>query len=194
MFFSEQIDTPTDPAFAELLRLASNAEAANNATTSDSAPSLGDAIDRWHDLFNYDHDTAARLIIAQRQNIMAEQRISNEHWDLIRHRWEPLGYDKEAYEHAQRLEEVLEASAASVSGSGAEMGGSRTEDGGEIFVFRLGGLLDSVERVREITGMADRPVTMMTESGGGGMVELCVVGMEDKAKIHDFLRSKRVGR
>lgn len=185
MFFSEQVDTPTDLAFTELLRLASNAEAANNAS---STPTMSDAIDRWCDLFNYDADTAARLLVAQRQNIMAEQRISDDHWDLIRHRWEPLGYDKEAYEHAQRLEEVLEASAASVSGLG------RGEEGEEeVFVFRLGGLLDSVERVKEITGVSERPVTIVTESDGG-MVELCVLGMEDKAKIQEFLRSKRVGR
>lgn len=173
-------------AWAELQRLAANAEAANELEASEVT---AEDITRWCTLFNYTRLEAQRLIETQRADI-SKERVSDSHWDLIRHRFEPAGYDKEAYEHAQSLEDVLQTQSTTISGLDLNLG---EQAGQELFVFRLGGLLDTLDKVKEIAGMDSSPRTVQTR-GEMGWVTLCVVGQDERKKIQDWLRSKRLGQ
>jgi len=173
-----------DP-WTELQRLAANAEAANEL---DNNAVLGKDIERWCTLFNYNRDEARTLIEAHRADVSREH-VSDAHWDLIRHRFEPVGYDKEAYEHAQTLEDVLETQSTTIQGLDVNL--SRQE-GQDLFVFKLGGMLDTAQKVQEVAGMDSLPRIVQT-FGETGPVKLCVVGQDERLKIQAWLRAKRIG-
>lgn len=60
-----------------------------------------------------------------------------------------------------------------------------------MLLFRLGGLLDSPEKVKEIAGLSELPVVRegMSEMG---IVEFCVVDLEVQKKLEEWLAQKAV--
>jgi hypothetical protein len=73
------------------------------------------------------------------------ERISDDHWELVRTEKEALGYDREAYEHNLQLLKVFKDHTVFIPASGM--------DGEMMLLFRLGGLLDSAEKVKEIASL-----------------------------------------
>jgi hypothetical protein len=64
-------------------------------------------------------------------------------------------------------------------------------DGGMMLLFRLGGVLDSAEKVREIAGLKELPV--VTEgSSEMGIIRFCVVNKEAQKKLEQWLVQKAV--
>jgi hypothetical protein len=60
------------------------------------------------------------------------------------------------------------------------------EDGSQeqAFLFRLGGLLESAEKVKQVTELAELPRVVNGESEMG-MAKFCVVDLKAKGKIED---------
>ncbi|PVH77504.1 hypothetical protein DL98DRAFT_637637 [Cadophora sp. DSE1049] len=171
-------DPDPDP-FTELERLASNATTLN--------PSLPTAyeISRWATLFNYTPSEANALLIAHRSDI-TRTPISDAHWSLVRADREKVGYDREAYEHALALVDVLRSqSSVVVDGEGKRW-----------TLFRLGGVLGGEEKVRGICGgEKELKVTKGVGVGlgmgfgeGGQEVEFVWVDEDGKRKVEEWLR------
>jgi hypothetical protein len=102
---------------------------------------------------------------------------------LIKDEKEALGYDREAYEHSLQLPKVFQGQSATIP---------TTEGDGELMLlFRMGGLLDSAEKVKEIAGLDELPVVRegMSERG---TVKFCVVDMETQKKLEEWLAQKAV--
>jgi len=60
------------------------------------------AITRWQRLFCYTYAEAISRIEQHRSNFSRE-RMSDEHWEIVRCAKEADGYDREAYEHEIEL-------------------------------------------------------------------------------------------
>src|SRR5271154_5944937 len=58
---------------------------------------------RWQQLFCYTRAEAISRIEQHRSNLSRE-RVSDEHWEMVRCAKEADGYDREAYEHEIELE------------------------------------------------------------------------------------------
>ena len=117
------------------------------------------------------------------QYVATRERISNDHWALIKDEKEALGYDREAYEHSLELPKVFKGQSATIPTAGA--------DGELMLLFRLGGLLDTPEKVKEIAGLDETPMVRdgMSEMG---IVQFCVVDKEAQKKLEEWLAQRAV--
>lgn len=114
---------------------------------------------------------------------MTRERITDAHWSLIAPEKEALGYDREAYEHSLQLHKVFKGQSAAIPITGG--------NGEMMCLFRLGGLLDSPEKVKEIAGLEEVPVV---REGVNEMelVKFCVVGKEVQGRLEEWLRQRAV--
>ena len=114
---------------------------------------------------------------------VTRQRLTDDHWALIKDEKEALGYDREAYEHSLQLPSVFKGQSASIATAG--------EDGEMMLLFRLGGLLGSPEKVQEVAGLEEPPAVMdgMSEMG---VVKFCAVDKEAQKKLEDWLTQQAV--
>ncbi|KAF2129779.1 hypothetical protein P153DRAFT_356466 [Dothidotthia symphoricarpi CBS 119687] len=169
-----------DAGWEELERMAQAADAAD-AHLASHHPTK-DTIERWKDLFGYSHMEAVQLIGNQRGDVTRE-RITDEHWELIKDDKQAIGYDREAYEHSLQLTKVFKSQSASIPTTGA--------DGELMLLFRLGGLLDTPEKVKDITGLDELP---MVKEGTSemGVVKFCAVDKEAQKKLEDWLTQHAV--
>ncbi|KAF1843986.1 uncharacterized protein K460DRAFT_408302 [Cucurbitaria berberidis CBS 394.84] len=137
---------------------------------------------RWRRLFGYSQMEAVKLIGDQRGDVTRE-RITDEHWTLIREEKEILGYDREAYEHSLQLSHVFKRQSALIPTTGS--------DGAMMLLFRLGGLLSTPEKVKEVAGLEELPVVRegMSEME---MVKFCAVDKEAQKKLEDWLTQQSV--
>lgn len=162
-----------DP-LAELERMAANA----TATSPD--PPTEASISRWRQLFQYTRAEATALITAHRADVTRAQ-IPDSHWALVREEREAAGYDREAYEHALQLKDVLDAQSTVVHDA----------EGKAWSLVRLGGLLGSAEKVRDVAGLGEVPVV---EEGWNemGVVRFVMVDEEAKRKIDSWVEMQQV--
>ncbi|KAH7095088.1 hypothetical protein FB567DRAFT_511735 [Paraphoma chrysanthemicola] len=168
-----------DESWLELERMA----AAATASASDDLAPLQDNIERWQRLFGYSKVEAWQLISEQRQNVTRD-RISDDHWALIKEEKEALGYDREAYEHSLQLPEVFKSQSATIP--------TTESDGGEsMLLFRLGGLLDSPEKVTKIAALQRLPI-VREGTNERGAVKFCVVDKEAQHKLEEWLAQRAV--
>jgi hypothetical protein len=114
---------------------------------------------------------------------VTRERITADHWTLIKDEKEALGYDREAYEHSLQLPKVFKGQSATIPTNGA--------DGELMLLFRLGGLLDSPEKVKEIAGLDELPVVKEGRNEMGS-VKFCVVDKEVQQKLEEWLAQKAV--
>ncbi|KAI9743512.1 MAG: hypothetical protein M1818_002825 [Claussenomyces sp. TS43310] len=126
----------------ELERMAANASTAESLAFEDEVSPAQMA--RWQRLFNYSAYEAAQVIQAQRSDVTRD-RISDEHWSLVSQQVEREGHDREAYGHRHQLRRMLQAESYQMD---------------DMFVFRLGGLLDSAEKVMKVAGLDKKPVVV----------------------------------
>jgi hypothetical protein len=114
---------------------------------------------------------------------VTRERITDDHWTLIKDEKEALGYDREAYEHSLQLPKVFKGQSATIPTNGA--------DGELMLLFRLGGLLDTPQKVKDIAGLDELPVVKegMNELGP---VRFCVVDKEVQKKLEEWLAQKAV--
>jgi hypothetical protein len=166
-----------EESWAEVERMA-QAATASDAVESESFPT-DDQLERWQRLFKYTRREAFNLIKAQRSDI-TRTRITDEHWSLVRDEKEAQGHDRETYEHSLQLGNVLKSQSATIPGA----------DGKNIFLFRLGGILGDVERVRGIVG---GEVSVVEGQSEMGVANFCLVDEEGKEKIEEFLAQAQLG-
>ena len=161
----------------ELERMVLNArtkrDAGDEPTTEDVA--------RWQRLFGYSHTEAINLVKEHRANF-SRQRVTEEHWNLVRPAAKKDGYDREAYEYS-----------LSVHGRSAHEE-SQADDGDDtaIFVFKLGGPLVKAECIREIGKLSQVP-RILDGSGEEGDAQFCRVDGKTKREIEGWLRSQYQG-
>ena len=114
---------------------------------------------------------------------VTRERITDDHWALIKDEKEALGYDRAAYEHSLQLPKVFKGQSASIPMTGS--------DGEMMFLFRLGGLLETPEKVREVAGLKKLPVVREGMSGKG-LVTICLVDMDTQKKLEEWLTHQSV--
>jgi len=161
-----------DP-FEELERMAQNAAASKPTEPTE------DEISRWCDRFNYSRPEAIGLINAHRADVTRLQ-ISDEHWNLIKEGRKAGGWDRETYEHSLRLKDVLNSLSTVVHDA----------EGKAWCLIRLGGLLDSAEKVKEVAGLEETP--QVTEGQNEmGIAKFCMVDEEAKKKIESWVEQRQ---
>ncbi|KAF2869131.1 hypothetical protein BDV95DRAFT_596792 [Massariosphaeria phaeospora] len=165
----------------EVLRMVDAASAAD-AQIADEYPQA-EVIERWMRLFGYSRMEAAQLISQQRGDVTRD-RIPSAHWTLIRASKEALGFDREAYEHSLQLPKVFKEASATISTTG--------EDGATMLLFRLGGLLSSAEKVREVAGLEELPRTVKGVDGGGREAAFCCVDRGAQGRLEAWLTLQAV--
>ena len=168
-----------DPGWEEVERMAQ--AALSNTKTTDKYPEP-ETIARWKRLFGYSHVEAVNLISCQRGDV-ARERIPDDHWGLIKDEKEAAGYDREAYEHSLQLKDVFKDQSATIPTTG--------ERGEHVWLFRLGGLLDTPEKVKEIARLDDVPKTVSGLSEMG-LARFCYVDMEAQKKLEQWLTQQSV--
>ncbi|KAF2470312.1 uncharacterized protein BDR25DRAFT_225704 [Lindgomyces ingoldianus] len=171
-----------DAGWDEVERMA-QAMSAEDAQEADKYPS-SKTISRWMNLFNYSHFEAVQLISQQRGDLTRD-RISDEHWDLIKEEREAIGYDREAYEHSLHLGEVLKSQSATIHTAG--------ENGETMTMFRLGGLLDTAKKVQEVAGLETTPSVVQGISHRGP-AEFCCVDKDAFKNIEAYLAQQLITR
>lgn len=112
---------------------------------------------------------------------VTRERISDDHWELIRAKKEATGHDRESYEHSLQLKSVFASQSASVP----------HPDGGLMLLFRLGGLLNSPEKVQEIAGLEEPPVIQDGWSERGP-VKFVMVDEKAKKKLEAWFTQESV--
>lgn len=119
----------------ELNRLADNAE-----SLASSASQLTTAeIERWKTLFSY-FEAEASLIIKMQQADVTQERISDEHWELIREKVEEAGHSRLSWEHLLQMKDTMKANSTTLI----------DRDGNTWILLRMVGFLRDVESVKEI--------------------------------------------
>lgn len=172
--------SPIDDGWAEVERMA-QATLAADAQIANEYPKP-DTIARWKRLFGYTHMEAVHLISKQRDDL-ARERITGEHWDLIKGEKEAAGYDREAYEHSLQIPNIYKDQSAIIQ--------TTAEDGGMVWLFRLGGLLNTPEKVQEIAGMDEVP-RVVTGIGETSLAKFCYVDKEAQKKLENWLTQQSV--
>jgi len=162
-----------DPSWEEVERMAKAASSVDALSASEFPTE--EQIARWQKLFNYSRREALNLIAAQRSDV-TRTRISDEHCELVRAEREAQGHDRETYEHGQQLGNVMKSQSAVIP----------AKDGTVMVLIRLGGLLGSKEKVREIAGLDEDPKVVDGKSEMG-KASFCVVDEEAKRKIDEWL-------
>jgi len=65
------------------------------------------------------------------------------------------------------------------------------ENGETVLLFRLGGFLDSAEKVKEVAGLESLPKVVEGESARG-IVNFCLVGKTTQRKLEEWLVQQAV--
>lgn len=88
-----------------------------------------------------------------------------------------MGHDRETYEHSLQLGNVLKSQSATIPGPDGK---------GNMFLFRLSGLLGNAETVREIAGLDEVPKVVEGQSEMG-VANFCMVDEAAKGEIERYL-------
>jgi len=164
-----------DDGWAEVERMA-QATSAADARIANENPQL-ETIARWKRLFGYNHMEAVHLISEQRGDL-ARERITDELWDLIKDEKEAAGYDREAYEHNLQIPSIYKEQSAVIQ--------TTEPNGGMVWLFRLGGLLNTPKKVQEITRI-DKVPGVVTRIGETSLAKFCYVDKEAQKKLEEWL-------
>lgn len=113
--------------------------------------------------------------------LVTRERLTDSHWDLIKAEKEAAGHDRESYEHSLQIKDVFESQSASVP----------HPDGGLMLLFRLGGLLGTPEKVKEVVGLEEPPAVQEGWSERGP-VRFVVVDEDAKKKLEEWLTQQAV--
>ncbi|KAJ4365856.1 hypothetical protein N0V83_008478 [Neocucurbitaria cava] len=171
-----------DATWEEVERMAT-AASADDAQLASQYPTP-ETVERWTHLFGYSYMEAVKLISDQRGDVTRE-RITDDHWALIKDEKEALGYDREAYEHSLQLSQVFKGQSASIPAGGG------SDDDDMMFLFRLGGLLKTPEKVKEVAGLEELPV-VREGTNEMGVVKFCVVDKDTQKKLEEWLTQHSV--
>jgi hypothetical protein len=102
------------------------------------------------------------------------------------HQRRPLGPHqgrKGKYEHSLQLPKVFKGQSATIPTAGA--------DREMMLLFRLGGLLNTPEKVKEIAGLEELPIVREGESEMG-IMKFCVVSKEVQGTLEEWLKQRAV--
>ncbi|KAF2675896.1 hypothetical protein K458DRAFT_447777 [Lentithecium fluviatile CBS 122367] len=163
-----------DHGWVEVERMAQAASAQDEQLADEHSPG---AMARWQRLFGYTPVEAMHLIKQQHEDVTRD-RITDEHWVLVKEEQETAGYDREAYEHSLRLPDVFKDNSATIP--------TTSKDGQTMLLLRLGGLLDSAEKVKEVAGLERLPKVVEGQSEVG-IKKFCVVGKETQKRLEEWL-------
>lgn len=135
-------------------------------------------IARWQKLFSYSYEQAAGLI-HEHNHDFTRHRLTDDHWDMIRTKFEPQGYDKSAYEHklaigGTRPPPIFTTKTLSDKQARAQ------------YVLKLEGVLSNAEKVRIAAGLSKPPECVQGE-GDDGDATFCHVDGTSKQAILEWL-------
>jgi hypothetical protein len=139
-----------------------------------------DMITRRKQLFCYTHAEAIDRIKQNRDNFSRE-RVSDEHWEMVRCGKEANGYDREAYEHEIELGRSKISRASGGIRAGASVGQASSKS---TYILKLEGPLDTAVKVQEA---ADLDAVPAITTGTGDLGEASFVTVDSTAKDAIFV-------
>lgn len=167
-----------DP-FEELEKMAFNA-ADEQGSDSTQEPSAAQ-ISRWQRLFSCPYSDAADRIKHLRSDL-SRIRVSDEHWEMVRHQREAEGYDREAYEHEIQLGGKMLCKSSYIQGQVLKASAPRAS----AFLVILEGPLDTPVKVQEAAEMSTIP-HLIKGTGGTGETTFCRIDGNAKEAILGWL-------
>lgn len=105
-------------------------------------------VKKWQRLFGYSADEAVKYIKEQKGDL-CRHRVSDDHWDLVRSTQEAEGFDRDTYEYRLKITVGPEFNRNTDSNLV-----SRPDD---IYIIKLGGVLCTPDKVKEIAQLPDTP-------------------------------------
>lgn len=162
--------------------------ATNVVDGSDAEPELesSDVLTRWQQLFCYTHTEAIHCIKQHRSNFSRE-RVSDEHWEMVRCDKEAEGYDREAYEHALELGRRKKSRVSAEKLAGTSVG----QVSKSTYILKLEGPLDTAAKVQEAAGLETFPA-ITTGTGDLGEARFATIDSKAKGAIVVWLSRQRI--
>ena len=146
-----------------------------------------DVITRWQQLFCYTRAEAIDRINQLRSNFSRE-RVSDEHWELVRRNKEAEGYDREAYEHEIDCGRKTTSRAAGGIRAGVSVGQASTKS---TYILKLEGPLDTAAKIQEAAGLEIVPA-IITGTGDLGEASFVTIDSTAKDAIILYLSKQRI--
>ena len=134
-----------------------------------------DMITGWQQLFCCTHAEAIDRINQHRSNLSRE-RVSDEHWEMVRCGKEAEGYDRVAYEHEIDCGRKTTSRTASGIRAGPSVGQASSKS---IYILKLEGPLDTAAKIQEAAGLGSVPDIA---TGTGDLGEASFVTIDSTAK------------
>ncbi|KAF2629913.1 hypothetical protein BU25DRAFT_419576 [Macroventuria anomochaeta] len=113
--------------------------------------------------------------------VVTRERLTDDHWDLVKVKKEAAGQDREFYEHSLQAKDVFKSQSASVP----------APNGSLMLLFRLGGLLSTAGKVQKVAELAEPPLVQEGWSERGP-VKFCMVDEAAKEKFEEWLTQQSV--
>lgn len=166
----------------ELERMALNVEGCDQQQIAEPT---ADEIARWQELFGYSYAEALGHIEDQRNDV-ARERVTDDHWELVKKREEEEGYDREAYEH--KLRHKIEKRKASPSGPCASPTAASQL---ATVLVKLEGPLDSADQVMVAANLSSPPKIVEGTNVDGSNALFCRINAVAKVAIQSWLLEKK---
>ena len=153
----------------------------------DSEPSQ-DEVGRWQSLFKYTYDEAIRVQhMEEQKNDFARNRVSDEHWMMVKSKKESQGYSRDAYEHWISLT----ANSSRCLSSHPEPTGS-TVQAQSSYLIRMEGVLSTAKSIQDAADLPELPRSIQGSSEDTDVM-FCIISGKAKKTIEAWLmrRSSR---
>lgn len=160
---------------AELESMAANA----GLLDQDLEPSQNE-VARWQDLFHYTYDEARKHIEVQK-NDFARNRVSDEHWMMVKLEKESQGFSRDAYEHWISLN----ANSSRFPPSQQQPTGS-TIQAQSSYLIRMEGILSTANSIQNAADLPEPPQSIQGSSENANVM-FCIISGKAKKTIEAWL-------
>lgn len=160
---------------AELETLAATAE-----LHQDFEPSQDEVI-RWQNLFKYTYDDARKHIEVQK-NDFARNRLSDEHWMMVKLEKESQGFSRDAYEHWISLN----SNSSRFLSSQPQPMGSIVHQAHSSYLIRMEGILSTAKSIQDAADLPEPPQSIQGSSENVDVI-FCIISGKIKRIIETWL-------
>lgn len=160
---------------AELEALAATAE-----LHQDFEP-FEDEIVRWQNLFTYTYDEATKHIEVQK-NDFARNRVSDEHWMMVKLKKESQGFSRDAYEHWISLN----ANSSRFMSSQPQPTESIVCQAQSSYLIRMEGIMSTSKSIQDAADLLEPPQSIQGSSENVDVM-FCMISGKAKSAIEAWL-------
>lgn len=159
----------------ELEALAATAE-----LHQDFEPSRDEVI-RWQNLFKYTYDEA-RKHIEEQKNDFARNRVSDEHWMMVKLEKESQGFSRDAYEHWISLN----ANSSCFISSQSQPTGTIVCQAQSSYLIRMEGIMSTAKSIQDAADLLEPPQSIHGSSENADVM-FCIISGKAKRTIEAWL-------